>query len=58
MSNASDPRAEQSPVGPPASDDDELDQPDDTVAMDPNSLGSTAEGSDATPETPPSPDRV
>jgi hypothetical protein len=59
MSDVFDPDAEHSTVNPQASVEDELDQADETVAVDPASLdASPTEDADATPDTPPSPDRV
>jgi hypothetical protein len=59
MSDALKPDAERSAVVPQASVEDELDQADETVAVDPASLdASPTEDADATPDTPPSPDRV
>ncbi len=59
MSDSLDPDAEHSAVDPQASVEDELDQADETVAVDPASLdASHTEDAVATPDTPPSPDRV
>jgi hypothetical protein len=59
MSDVLDPDAEHSAVNPQASVKDELDQADETVTVDPASLdASPTEDADATPDTPPSPDRV
>jgi hypothetical protein len=59
MSDVLDPDAEHRAVNPQASVEDELDQADDTVAVDPASLdASPTEDADAASDTPPSPDRV